>query len=112
MNKELGFTLVELMGILVVLGVLLLMTVPSITKTFQNSKDKEVKEYTQSLCVGLQSYMTIEEEEKKYPKTIKIETLKSTGYIRENIVVPEDSKNMKCVSINSNKECKLVETCE
>lgn len=111
MNKKLGFTLVELMGILVILGVLLLMAVPSITRTFQNSKAKEEEEYINSLCAGLQSYMAVGEVTKEYPKTIKIDVLKKAGYVRENIEIPEGSENMSCVSIDTNKVCRLVVSC-
>lgn len=114
MNDKKGFTLVELMAILVILGVLLLMAMPSITKTFRDSRGLEEEEYVNNLCIGAQSYMEIEKDNKgnkfTYPKTIKISDLQNKGYIRTNIKVPEGN-NMKCIQIKEDKTCSLVDSC-
>lgn len=112
MKKENGFTLVELMAVLVILGVLLIMAMPSITKTFRNSKESEEAEFLDTLCAGAQAYMQFEkdsnDEKYKYPKTLEVSELQSSGYIRNNIKVPDSYENMDCsVTINANKKCTL-----
>ena len=72
MNQK-GFTLVELMGILVILGVIIVFTVPSITKTLKNSETNELKEYQNTICLAAKSY--VELENKGFPENnIKFST--------------------------------------
>lgn len=109
MNGKKGFTLVELMAILVILGVILLMAMPSITKTFKDSQTQEAGEYKKTLCIAAQSYMELEKV--KYEngkKVIKIDDLKAKGYIRENIKIPESTQDNACVQIQENRTCSLV----
>ncbi len=116
MIEKKGFTLVELMAVLVLLGVILLMAMPSITNTFRNSKELEEDEYINTVCLGAQSYMNLEKDANgnkyEYPKALKIEEdLKGKGYLRENLKVPEESESFKCVRITANKACTLVPSC-
>ena len=96
MNKK-GFTLVELLGVIVVLAIIGLITMPIVNKTIKSSKEKaykaQVKEIEkaakdwssdhideipdwESLCPGVGN-----------PINISVENLIDTGYI------PEDAKN-------------------
>lgn len=114
MKQKNGFTLVELMAVLVILGVLLLMAMPSITNTFRNSKETEEEEYLNTLCLGVQSYMEFEKKEfgQNASYDISISTLKSSGYVRDNIKAPDSSTNYQCVRITTSKKCSLVTTCK
>lgn len=89
MNKK-GFTLVELMGILVILGVLLIFTVPSITNTLKSSKVKEKEEYEKTVCLAAKSY--IEVKRYAYPKTIEFSKLRSEGFLYNKLKNPETNK--------------------
>ncbi len=115
MDHRKGFTLVELMAVLVILGVLLLMAMPSITNTFRNSREIEEEEYLNTLCLGAQSYMEFEKID--FAKNISyqdisIATLKSSGYVRNTIKVPDSSKDYQCVRITTSKTCSLRASCK
>lgn len=93
MNQK-GFTLVELMGILVILGVIIVFTVPSITKTLKNSETNELKEYQNTICLAAKSYVEI--EDKGFPENnITFSTLRSKGYLSSSL------KNPKTNSLDS-----------
>lgn len=108
MNKR-GFTLVELMGILVILGVLLIFTVPSITKTLKNSETKENTEYENTVCLAAKSYMEVNRYD--YPREITFKTLRDEGYLSTTLKNPEtdsldsDSKKVKISSDSGNIVC-------
>ncbi len=94
MRKNKGFTLVELMAILVILAAMMLISAPSITKTLKKSQDLESIEYEKNLCLAAQSYMQIEKRDVDLstPQTISIETLMSTGYVTDDTVNPSTDK--------------------
>ena len=89
MNRK-GFTLVELMGVLVILGVLLIVTVPTITKTLNNTKENEIKEYEKTVCLAVKSY--VEVKRFSYPKEVKFSVLRSEGYLSTRLKNPETGK--------------------
>ena len=51
MNNK-GFTLVELMGILVVLALILVVAVPAITSTFRSMEETRLEEYKETICAA------------------------------------------------------------
>ncbi len=92
MRRKNGFTLVELMAILVILSVLLLVTVPSITKTFKDSSDMELEEYRKTLCLAAKTYVEVEEEAQNKSWTtmtsFNTSVLIDYGYINDNLKNP------------------------
>jgi len=107
MKKKYGFTLVELMAVLVVLGLLLLMSVPSITGTLQKSKERKKEEYEKSLCTALKSYYEIERDETgnkfSLPLSVKISELINKEYIKKNQVKEEDRD--KSITMKNDFSC-------
>ena len=95
MNKK-GMTLVELITVLVVIGMIAVITIPTIIKTINKSKEENIKESANkyiSKNVGLNIFIddsTITEE-------ITLETLVNEGYLKGEL------KNLK-----TNKEYDLV----
>lgn len=121
MRKEKGFTLVELMGILVILGVLLLVTVPTITKTLKKSKTNEEAEYKTTVCAAAKTYLSIEKASyntfwtkntgANVSETINISLLKDEGYLADNLNNPTTFNKIKVIryiSTEKNMECDLV----
>ena len=109
MDKKLGFTLVELMAVLVILGVILLMAMPSITNTFRNSEDMEAEEYLETICLAAKTYA--EFETGVSTSHISIDSLISEGYVRDNLKVPDSQKKYRCVKILSTNKCELKVSC-
>lgn len=96
--KKNGFTLVELMGILVILGILLIFTVPTITKTLKGSQENDQKEYEETVCSAAKTYISMNKEISPYDAfsesangnvSISIKTkLIDEGYLADNIKNP------------------------
>lgn len=121
MKKENGFTLVELMGILVILGILLIVTVPTITKTLKNSQNNEKKEYENTICAAAKTYLSIEKESyddfwnrttgTSISATVNIQNdLKDEGYIADNLKNPTSYTKVKVtryISTDKNMDCVL-----
>lgn len=55
MNKK-GFTLVELMGVIVILGLILVISIPTIINTLRESEIEEVEIFKQELYMAAESY--------------------------------------------------------
>jgi len=60
MNKRNGFTLVELMGILVVLALIIALAVPAITGTLRRQGDNQVDLYEEQVCTAAIAYIDLE----------------------------------------------------
>lgn len=108
MNKK-GFTLVELMGILVILGVMLVFTVPAITKTLKNSEANEIAEYEKTICMAARSY--VETKRYNYPQTITFKKLRENGYLSSTLKNPKSdaldssSKKVTIKSVSGEIKC-------
>ncbi len=91
MRLEKGFTLVELMAILVILSVIMLVTVPSLTKTLKGSEQDEMAEFEKTVCLAAQTYVQIEKKEVNLSTTsatVTLEDLRKGGYITESLKNP------------------------
>lgn len=60
MNKSRGFTLIELMAVLVLLVSVLLLSLPVISKTLSKSKENAFKDYNTTICSAALTYFEIE----------------------------------------------------
>ena len=94
-----GFTLVELLGVIIILGVIALITFPIINKSIKSSKEKALEqvinniekaayEYSISNDIGYQTF---------YNK-IELSTLVNAGILKDNIINPVTDEQMQgCV---------------
>lgn len=108
MNKK-GFTLVELIGVIVILGVLSLIAVPTVLSSIQNSKAKAYDVSIKNIKMALQSWKNSNyqllpiEGETIY---LTIFQLKQEGYLDNNFSNPvteeEWSNDMELTISNNN----------
>lgn len=120
--KEKGFTLVELLGVIVILGLLTIVTVPPLLNQIKKSKDKLSSATIKILSAATEQH--IDEHPSSYPiKTgnvycITLKTLTDYGHLKSPILdassgdeVNETTNSMK-VTINglNNYKIELVET--
>ena len=82
-----GFTLVELIGVIVILGVIAAFSVPALTKTMKNSADKEYEEFVKNITLAAENYFHNETDGKIDSRVfIKISTLVNSGYLKKEII--------------------------
>lgn len=55
-NKDKGFTLVELLAVLIVMGIIALLVVPNISKTISNSEESAMNKSLESLVSAADNY--------------------------------------------------------
>lgn len=105
MKKNKGFTLVELISILTILGIIALITIPIMTKTINNAKIKALREQKTAIIEAAKKYaLDIAEDLPKYDGdiyAIKVSDLRNSPYLdEENIIDPTTNKAMNgCVNI-------------
>lgn len=63
MKKKKGFTLIELIGIVIILGVIVIIGVPSIMKILQSNKNKEYEVFEKNLFLAAETYVSEHIEE-------------------------------------------------
>lgn len=94
MNKK-GFTLAELIGVIVVLSLICLITVPAIASVLKTNKKSLCETQLNNILAAAKSYasenllsMPISDEEGKNTRTITLQDLIDNGYIEGNIQNP------------------------
>lgn len=79
--KEQGFTLVELIGVIVILGLIAAFSVPALTKTMKDSSEKQYENYVKNITLAAENYFHSETDATLNGKYfIKLKTLIDNGY--------------------------------
>lgn len=84
--KRKGFTLVELIGVLVIIGLIAVFSVPALTKTMKDSSEKQYEEYIKNIKLAAENYFHSETDGTLNGRYfIKLSVLADTEYWkREN----------------------------
>ena len=102
-----GFTLIELIGIIVILGVISFIVFPVVSSSIKNGKEKAYNEQVGRIIEAAKKWandntdLLPSDDEELY---VNINTLVSSGFIKknkeDNIINPKDNTNMTgCVLI-------------
>lgn len=91
--KDNGFTLAELLGVIAILGVIALITVPAINRSLNQGKDDLYNTQIEQLKKGAQDYYT--EHLDEMPETINSSSCKTIDELQEGGYLPLDIKNPK-----------------
>ena len=105
--KKKGFTLVELIGVLVILGLIATFSVPALTKTMKDSSEKQYNEYLKNITLAAENYFHSETDGTLNGKYfIKIKTLYDSGYLKKekNPKTNEDTNENSTVMISKNED--------
>lgn len=91
-----GFTLLELLGIIILLGVIILVAVPSLIQSNKNAEINEQKEFDNTINHACQLYLQVHTKDyndllNTYNKqeTIPAETLIKEGYLKGTLKNPK-----------------------
>ena len=116
-----GFTLVELLTVIIILGIISLITIPTISKSIQDSKEKMYQEQVNQIETVARNWAasnTVLLPENGEIYYLSLSTLKETGFLEnKNIQNPKDNSIMKgCVLIEFDESINqytydYVETC-
>lgn len=80
-----GFTLVELLAILVLLGVIIIVAVPSVIESNRIANENEVKEFKEAVETACESYAAANN---KSSGSISVRDLATAGYLKKNMKNP------------------------
>ena len=89
MTNKKGFTMIELLGVIVILGILSVMAIVSVTRLITKSKTEQKNSQAKTLMMAAESYM--QANKNNLPKTIgevkkvSASELKSTNYLKSNL---------------------------
>ena len=113
MNKK-GFTLLEMMGVLVLLTIILMVVIPNITNTIKKSNLDQLEEYENTFCLAAKSYVREENVEINGTLDVTGSILVSKSYISSSLINPSSKKNVIQEKVrlsydaNHSIECELV----
>ena len=80
-NREEGFTLVELLAVIVILGIIVAIAIPSIGKVIENAKDDAATQEVALVEDAARLYFTTSDNAAKTAVTVK--ELKDAGYLEK-----------------------------
>ena len=110
MKNERGFTLVEMLVVLLIISVLILVTIPNVSKHFSSIDKKGCDAYILMVQGQVEAYKL---DENKYPASV--EDLYNAGYIQkdnqtcpngEKVTISSDGKVMKAETAQNVQDSK------
>lgn len=102
--KKNAFTLIELMAIIVILGLIILISIPSLTNTIKNTEEKRYNDFLETLYMGTEDYLQLHQDEYPELMTTGHEEMISMKVLIENDCVKSTTKNPKTDRYVSNKD--------
>lgn len=129
--KKKGFTLVELLGVIILISLIAIIIVPALTKNISIGTQKVDEQMKENIVLSAKNYFS----DNKDNICVELSTLQNEGYIDKNLKNPKDStiitnkrvvmtkagssgktqysyEDGDCSEINSNKEIYAVNTNE
>lgn len=105
MNNKKGFTLIELIGMIIILGLLVIIGVPALLKNLKDNKTKEYESFKKNLFLASEAYLSENlekyEDFNKAGDTIYIPLilLKENEYIDGEIYNPKTETNVSMYEV-------------
>lgn len=103
LNKK-GFTLVELLVVIVILGVIMFIAIPSITSSIERSKDKQKEQIIKLIVSAGELYVDKHKNTVQQGKSITLDDLIEDGLItKEEMKDPFNEKRTLCGHLSYNE---------
>ena len=99
--KKKGFTLVELLGVIILLGILSAIAVPTIAKTIKSSREKAYQDQLGIMEAGARNWVA--DHVSLLPEENGASIMVTLGELREGGYVDKDLKNPKTKSYFSDE---------
>lgn len=107
MEKRTGFTLVELLAVIVILAIILMITVPGVLSIINKTKNeayesqqKMIKEATRNYLVGQRNQVVWNGQQ----TIIGLTDLQDAGYLEKNLIDPRDKSKLTNISVLVTKQ--------
>lgn len=97
--KKNGFTLIELIGTIVILSVILMLIVPEVTKRVKDASKDADEKTIENIELAAKNYAS----DNKDKTCVEISTLKSEGYLDDDAKIPKDKNGQDIVSVTIEK---------
>ena len=113
MSYKKGFTLVELLGVFVILSIIVLVTFPYATGLLKNTKDSEYKRFEKNLFLAAEAYIEANSEiysqfsENDSMDYISISELIANQFLSEKMTNPKKKEKViqtGCIKVTKTNE--------
>lgn len=85
-----AFTLIELLAIVVFLGVIVLVAVPSLINSNKVSKNNEIEDFNENISVACEAYAATNTS----ATSVTVRNLIDNGYLKKSLTNPETEKKV------------------
>lgn len=108
MKRNQGFTLVELLAVIVILAIILIIAIPGVLSIINKTKDSALERQKDMIKEAARLYITSDNEVTwigQDPKTttVSLDTLKTKGYLDQKIINPQTKKEIICAQTTISK---------
>ena len=110
MEKRKGFTLVELLAVIVILAIILIIAVPGVLSIINKTKDSAYDRQIDMIKNAAKNYVTANtitwSGENPKSTVVTLDILQSGGYLDKKILDPRDKKEILCANVLVSKDNK------
>ena len=110
MNQKKGFTLVELLAVIVILAIVLIIAVPGVLSIINKTKDNAYDRQVDMIKNAAKNYVTANtitwSGENPKSTLVTLDMLQTGGYLDKKIVDPRDKKEILCANVLVSKDNK------
>ena len=110
MKQKTGFTLVELLAVIVILAIVLIIAVPGVLSIINKTKDNAYDRQVDMIKDAAKNYVTANtitwSGENPKSTVVTLDMLQSSGYLDKKILDPRNKKEILCVNVLVSKDNK------